>query len=35
MFYADLEADIESETLRPIREALYAKTDYLKILGSY
>ena len=35
IFYADLEADIGSETMRPIREALIAKTDYLKILGSY
>jgi len=35
MFYVDLEADVESEAFKPILEMLKAKTDYLKILGSY
>jgi prephenate dehydratase len=35
MFYVDLEADVESEAFKPILEILKAKTDYLKILGSY
>lgn len=35
MFYVDLEADLAAETFKPILEAIRAKTDYLKILGSY
>ncbi len=35
MFYVDLEADVESDTFKPILAALVEKTDYLKILGSY
>ncbi|MBW1841872.1 MAG: 3-deoxy-7-phosphoheptulonate synthase [Deltaproteobacteria bacterium] len=35
MFYVDLEADVESEAFKPILEMLKAKTDYLRILGSY
>jgi prephenate dehydratase len=35
MFYVDLEADVESDTFKPILAALAEKTDYLKILGSY
>jgi len=35
MFYVDLEADVESETLKPTFDLLKEKTDYLKILGSY
>jgi prephenate dehydratase len=35
MFYADLESDVESESFKPILDALEKKTDYLKILGSY
>lgn len=35
MFYVDVEADIDSPSFKPVREALEEKTDYLKILGSY
>lgn len=35
MFYADLEADVDSEAFKPILAALEKRTDYLKILGSY
>jgi 3-deoxy-7-phosphoheptulonate synthase len=35
MFYVDLEADVESETFKPILAELTKKTDYLKVLGSY
>ena len=35
MFYVDLEADIESESFKPVLDALVEKTEYLKILGSY
>lgn len=35
MFYVDLEADAESESIRPIIDGIEARTDYLKILGSY
>jgi prephenate dehydratase len=35
MFYVDLEADIESEALRPVLDELEEKTDYLRVLGSY
>lgn len=35
MFYVDLEADVESESLKPIQKAIEGQTDYLKILGSY
>ncbi len=35
MFYVDLEADAQSEAFKPILDVLEAKTDYLKILGSY
>ncbi len=35
MFYVDIEADVESEAFKPILEMLKAKTDYLRILGSY
>ena len=35
MFYVDLEADAESELFKPVLDVLKARTDYLKILGSY
>ncbi|MBW1766762.1 MAG: 3-deoxy-7-phosphoheptulonate synthase [Deltaproteobacteria bacterium] len=35
MFYVDLEADAESDSFKPILDAIEKKTDYLKILGSY
>jgi len=35
MFYVDLEADVEAEAFKAIIDLLKAKTDYLKILGSY
>lgn len=35
MFYVDLEADAESKEFAPILDLLKAKTDYLKVLGSY
>jgi prephenate dehydratase len=35
MFYIDMEGDVESETLAPVLKQLKAKTDYLKVLGSY
>ena len=35
MFYVDLEADVESESFKPILDALGERTEYLKILGSY
>jgi prephenate dehydratase len=35
MFYVDFEADAESESFKPIQQAIEDQTDYLKILGSY
>ena len=35
MFYVDLEADIESDALRPVLDELEKNTDYLRVLGSY
>jgi len=35
MFYIDVEADLESEALEPVRGALSARTEYFKILGSW
>jgi len=35
MFYADVEADVEGESFKPILNALQAKIDYFKTLGSY
>ncbi len=35
MFYVDLEADAGSKEFAPILDLLKAKTDYLKVLGSY
>ena len=35
MFYADFEADAESEEFKPILKAIDEKTDYFKLLGSY
>ncbi len=35
MFYVDLEADVETESFKPIIEAIKKKTDYFKVLGSY
>jgi 3-deoxy-7-phosphoheptulonate synthase len=35
MFYVDIEADLESESFKPLVEGLEKKTDYLKVLGSY
>lgn len=35
MFYVDLEADIESDNLRPVLDELDRNTDYLRVLGSY
>jgi prephenate dehydratase len=35
MFYADVEADVETQTFKPIIDQLIEKTDFLKILGSF
>jgi len=35
MFYVDLEADVDSDTFKPLLDAIREKTDYFKILGSY
>jgi 3-deoxy-7-phosphoheptulonate synthase len=35
MFYIDLEADIDSESLAPVKAKLKEKTEFLKILGTY
>ncbi len=35
MFYADVEADVEAAGFQPVLKQLQAKTDFLKILGSY
>jgi len=35
MFYVDVEADVESESFKPVLSALSENTDYLRILGSY
>jgi len=35
MFYIDLEADLESPELAPVRAAIAEKSEYLKILGCY
>jgi len=35
MFYIDLEADIESASLKPVLDQLEKNTDYLRVLGSY
>ena len=35
MFYIDLEADLESPELAPVRAAITERSDYLKILGCY
>ncbi len=35
MFYIDIQADVESDSFKPVLDALGKKTDYLKILGSY
>jgi len=35
MFYVDLEADIESPSLKSVLDELEKRTDYLRILGSY
>jgi prephenate dehydratase len=35
MFYADLEADIESPELAPVMEKLQEKSENLRILGRY
>jgi len=35
MFYADVEADVEAETFKPVLTRMIEKTDFLKILGSY
>jgi len=35
MFYADLEIDVESETMVPVMKEITSKTDYLRILGNY
>ncbi len=35
MFYMDMEANLESDDLASVRQALEEKTDYLKILGCY
>ncbi|MBW2072964.1 MAG: phospho-2-dehydro-3-deoxyheptonate aldolase, partial [Deltaproteobacteria bacterium] len=35
MFYVDLEADVDANSFKPVLVELEAKTDYLKILGSY
>ncbi|MGE5256736.1 MAG: 3-deoxy-7-phosphoheptulonate synthase [Hyphomicrobiales bacterium] len=35
MFYIDVEADLESPELAPVRAAIAEKSEYLKILGCY
>lgn len=35
MFYVDLEADTETDEFKPVLDLIKARTDYLKILGSY
>jgi len=35
MFYVDVEADLDSEPMRPVMKALRAKTDFLRVLGCY
>ncbi|MBW1896319.1 MAG: 3-deoxy-7-phosphoheptulonate synthase, partial [Deltaproteobacteria bacterium] len=35
MFYIDLEADIESASLKPVLDELEKNTDYFRVLGSY
>ena len=35
MFYVDVEADAEAQSFKPILDRLTAKTDFLKIMGSY
>ncbi len=35
MFYVDVEADVQSDSFKPVLHALEEKTDYLRILGSY
>jgi 3-deoxy-7-phosphoheptulonate synthase len=35
MFYVDLEADIESPSVKPVLDELEKRTDYLRVLGSY
>ncbi|MCG8615286.1 MAG: 3-deoxy-7-phosphoheptulonate synthase [Desulfobacterales bacterium] len=35
MFYADLEADILTDSLAPLMDELQAKSEYLRILGRY
>jgi 3-deoxy-7-phosphoheptulonate synthase len=35
MFYADVEADLRAAAMRPVFEAITAKTDFLKLIGTY
>jgi 3-deoxy-7-phosphoheptulonate synthase len=35
MFYVDVEADVESDSFKPVLRTLEENTDYLRILGSY
>ena len=35
MFYVDVEADVESDSFKPVLRRLEENTDYLRILGSY
>lgn len=35
MFYADVEADVEAETFKPILNRMIERTDFFKIIGSY
>lgn len=35
MFYVDLEADVDAADFQPVRAALAANTEFLKVLGSY
>ena len=35
MFYVDIEADVESQSFKPLLDLLKEKTDYFKVLGSY
>ncbi|MEN8212327.1 MAG: ACT domain-containing protein, partial [Thermodesulfobacteriota bacterium] len=35
MFYADIEADLETESLVPVMDKLKEKTETLKIIGRY
>ncbi len=35
LFYIDLEADLETEAMAPVRQALVERAEFFKLLGSY